>query len=264
MILEEKIRAWLEAQGYPLEMRVARQFRSRGFRVVQSEFYKDGESGLLRETDVVASAQSEADGVLIRVSFVVECKTSPDKPWVLFTAASLLAEPARIAQRAATALCHQILEAIAKQDSAQKIPMFVIHERAAHGLTRAFSSGADQTYEAAVSVAKASVATVTEADHWADKTKHDVCEVAIPIIVVGGQMFEVYLQADGETVIQRIDAGTLLWRNPIVGMPHTIIRIVTENGLEAFVDDAAASADSFLRIAKAELSRIHRGKSGTV
>jgi hypothetical protein len=66
-------------------------------------------------------------------------------------------------------------------------------------------------------------------------------------------MVEAYLWEDGDTLVRRLDAGTLLWRNPLLGMLHTIIRVVTENALDAFVDDAAASADAFLRIAKKEL-----------
>ena len=70
--MEDKIRKWLETQGYPLEMRVAREFKSHGFRVLQSEYYTDPESGASRETDVIAHVQEELDGVLTRVAFVIE------------------------------------------------------------------------------------------------------------------------------------------------------------------------------------------------
>ena len=97
--LKEKLRNWLESQGYPLEMRVARSFRRHNFRVFKSDYYKDPDSGVMRETDVRPSLQDEIHGVLGRIGFVIECKQSKDKPWVLFTGATSLADPARVVQR---------------------------------------------------------------------------------------------------------------------------------------------------------------------
>ena len=100
--MEDRIHEWLESQGYPLEMQVAREFARNGFRVLQSDYYDDFESGDSREIDVVAHMQTMIGELLVRVEFVIECKASRDKPWVLFTQHRSFADPARVAQRVAS------------------------------------------------------------------------------------------------------------------------------------------------------------------
>ena len=39
--LPERLRNWLEEQGYPLEMNVAASMRKVGARVIQSDYYED-------------------------------------------------------------------------------------------------------------------------------------------------------------------------------------------------------------------------------
>jgi hypothetical protein len=75
-----KVREWLDAQGFTLEMRTASAFRAAGFEVRQSSHYIDPETGKGREIDVVA-ADPDVLGV-VDITFVVECKSSK-KPWVL-------------------------------------------------------------------------------------------------------------------------------------------------------------------------------------
>lgn len=72
--LKGKITAWLETQGYPLEMRVASALREVGFDVSQGEYYDDPETQTAREIDVVAVKGD--DYGLLEVSVVVECKKS--------------------------------------------------------------------------------------------------------------------------------------------------------------------------------------------
>lgn len=52
--IEKEIRKWLKNQGYPLEMKVASQFRDAGFDVTLSNYYTDPENQANREIDVVA------------------------------------------------------------------------------------------------------------------------------------------------------------------------------------------------------------------
>jgi len=110
--IEEKLHTWLEAQGYPLEMRVAKAFQIAGARVIQSEYYTDPSTEESREIDVVADWQTRIDNLLVRVSFVIECKSSKDKPWILFVSPNVrLAAPARVIVAA-----YRVCEAVAKQN----------------------------------------------------------------------------------------------------------------------------------------------------
>ena len=49
--IEKRLREWIESQGYPLEMFVAVAFQSEGFRAIQSEYYADPETGVMREVE---------------------------------------------------------------------------------------------------------------------------------------------------------------------------------------------------------------------
>jgi Holliday junction resolvase len=123
-----KITAWLNEQGYPLEMRVASALQQRGYRVVQSEYFFDPESGDSREIDVVAFKQKKTNGVLFRISLLIECKRSTDKPWILFTSgATHLADPARVTQRAANSLGRHFLHEACQTPNVQDFAPILGH-----------------------------------------------------------------------------------------------------------------------------------------
>ena len=81
--LDEKVKRWVEKEGYPLEFSTAHKFKKRRFSVEQSYFAKD-ENGKAREVDVLATANVPIGRSFLRIKHVVECKWSKDKPWVLF------------------------------------------------------------------------------------------------------------------------------------------------------------------------------------
>src|SRR5687768_14769628 len=115
--LPTRLANWLESQGYPLEIEVARAFREAGFKAIQADYYIDPVSKANREIDLVAHADKYVLGLLARISFIVECKTARDKPWVLFTAPQgQLADKARVVQRAASKLGADWLHAIAAKE----------------------------------------------------------------------------------------------------------------------------------------------------
>lgn len=259
-----KIITWLDEQGYPLEMRTAATLQKRGLRVFQSQYYSDPESEDSREIDIVAFKQKEINDVLIRVSLVIECKLSIEKPWLLFTSNTTgPAKPARVAQRAANILGRHYLIAICQQDKIQGLPIWELPERAAYGVTQGFTTGKDVCYSAVTSVSKAALSIATEVDEKRKREKKAVkilrrskriCSIALPIVVVEGQLFEVFLNDRSNIEINAIENGTLLWRNPIFGAPHTIINIVTSSGFDKFTDDAIKSIDMLLDLSEKQFS----------
>jgi hypothetical protein len=86
--LKNKIRNWLDGQGYPLEMRVARAFQEVGFSVTSSEYYIDPDEKKPREIDVIASLQDVIDGVIFELVYTIECKSSKANPWICFCSAT--------------------------------------------------------------------------------------------------------------------------------------------------------------------------------
>jgi len=262
--LKTKVTTWLNEQGYPLEMRVASTLQQGGFRVVQSEYYSDPETGDSRELDVVAFKQKKLQNVLFRVSLLIECKRSTSKPWLLFTSdKKRLADPARVAQRAANSLGRHFLHEACQISDIQSLPVFSLPERPAYGVTQALTTGKDICYSSVTSVSKAALATVAELDERKEADKKgmrrllrplNICSIVFPLVVVEGRMFEVYLDDKENVEVADIDNGTLLWRNPVVGMPHTIVNIVSSSSFEQFSNEAQASIDKLFELTEKQLS----------
>lgn len=247
--MEEQIRKWLETQGYPLEMMVARLFRANRFRIVQSEYYKDADTGAQRETDITARVDHEFDGLLVRIEFVIECKSTPEKPWVLFTGGRGLADPARVAQRAASRLGSKALMQLCQRKDIQDLALFRMHEHSAYGMTQAFTTGNDVTFASATSVSKATSAEIAEVNEYSSVAS-PVCLIVIPLIVINAELAEAYLDDGGELVVARTNSGTLTWRHQLVGEPHTIIRVMRLQEVESYAADMFASCTQFFDLAR--------------
>ncbi len=260
--LKSNITKWLNKQGYPLEMRVASTLQKCGYRVVQSEYYIDPESGNSREIDIVAIVNKEIHGVLFRISLHIECKRSK-KPWILFTSANKsLAGSARVSQRAANSLGRNFLLQACRESSVQELALFALPKRPAYGVTQAFTTGKDVCYSAVTSASKAAYATVAELDEIQQRKKslvlfpraHDICSIALPIVVVEGELFEAYLSEGSSVIVNEISNSTLLWRNQVVGRPHTIVNIVSSSKFSDFANDTFAATSDFFTLTEDNLS----------
>ncbi|ASZ14131.1 hypothetical protein KTO58_03345 [Chitinophaga pendula] len=69
--LKNKVKEWLDKQGYPLEMYVAAAFQESGFKIAQSVMYVDPDSKTPREVDLVAHKTIEHSGVYISFAIVL-------------------------------------------------------------------------------------------------------------------------------------------------------------------------------------------------
>jgi hypothetical protein len=244
--LPDKLRHWLETQGYPLEMRTAAALREAGFRVVQSDYYQDPHSKQHREIDVKASVQADADGALIRVSYVFECKLTRDRPWILFTGERRLANPAAVAQRTASNLGRRFLMHLAKDATIQQLPLLTVPVRPGYGITQGFTTGKDVAYEACTSVAAAAVAIVGEADRPRAHGERKYIEIAFPVVLIDGRLFEAFINESQTLEVGELTSGNLVWRNPLGNIVHSLIHIVTASHLPQFASEAMTTAASLL------------------
>ena len=87
--LTARLLNWLESQGYLFEMSVARGFQSAGFEVSLGDPYTDFETNSPREIDVSAHRRSHTEQrAILTTSMRIECKSSRDKPWIVFLSGS--------------------------------------------------------------------------------------------------------------------------------------------------------------------------------
>jgi hypothetical protein len=89
--LESRVLGWLKEQGFPLEMEVASMAKAAGFEVSQSDYYIDPDTGEPREIDLVLSLNNLKHGFSLTYNLFVECKSSRDKPWLMFSTPNELA-----------------------------------------------------------------------------------------------------------------------------------------------------------------------------
>jgi len=85
----DKIKRYLDRQGYPHEFETLRVFRSTGFKAEHSRRLLPDDDGKRREIDVLAywgdaSQWGEGEVVSCSVYYAVECKTSVYNPWIVF------------------------------------------------------------------------------------------------------------------------------------------------------------------------------------
>jgi hypothetical protein len=254
--LKKKIYDWLNKQGYPLEMEVAKSFQKAGFHVSQSKYYMDPESGDSREVDVVASTGKSYFRRVVTIKFIVECKVSKDKPWVLFSSLEGgLPGRSNIVQRACSKLGLRILRKISDLEEIQNLPFFKQPSSIGYGATQAFTTGKDVCYSASMSVARAALASINKANEVEDDfrlilnfNRVSVFEIIFPLIVIDGRMFETMLSEKSDLIVNEIESGILLWGNPVVGRRFTIISIVNKKYLDTFCKHAKEAAEKILTI----------------
>ncbi|MFF9001641.1 hypothetical protein ACF1GW_32055 [Streptomyces achromogenes] len=249
--LEVKLRKWLATQGYPLEMRTSRVFRAHDIKVTSSDYYLDKESGDSREIDITARLPLYDQSIPTRYPAflcpVVECKSSPGKPWVLFSGGTSLHPIARVAQRFVSSFAMKRWDAYAQRINptietlASSYPLFAIESDPAYSAVRSTlgTSREDAAYGAMMSVTKAAHAV-------ANKYGQNAVQVAIPIIVVDAPIFTCKLDDDGKMQLERVDRGTITWKvgNPTFGTPHSIITVVSESALPDLCEDIKKTASS--------------------
>ena len=219
--LGEKVKDWFESEGYPLEFRVAQAFEEQGFVSHQGHYVMDESDEQAREIDVVADADVDLKGgAFIRVSHVIECKWSRDKPWVIFTnRQSRLSESACIAQTVGSMLGEAVMFCLAGESSLYALEMFRRPERGGFSGRRAFEKHDqekyDQFYRAVQGVTSAAVA---EARRY-DRPKPREFElplatvIVFPMIVVDTNLFEAYYDPRaGEVRVSEVDRLRIFWR----------------------------------------------------
>ena len=245
--IDAEVLKWLQGQGYPLEMLVAKSFRRAGFRVIQSEYYVDPDLKTEREIDLVAWRTKISSEFTARIDMSVECKASSDKPWVLFTSEDTrISRGASVAQRAASRLGHSLLRRFTDREEIRGLPLFDLPERPGYGLTQAFTSGQDVAFAAASSAAKAALHSAVQADSHTRVVPGPVVQVSFSGVVIDGRLFECFLDESENMRVEEVDSGVLLWRNPVVGEPHTIIHISTVRSLDALATAVNETASGLL------------------
>lgn len=262
--LAQKVAGWLGQQGYPLEMRTLQALLANGISTQPSWYYTDVESGQQRETDLLVSVRSTAEGrdpASVSLHAAIECK-SGDKPWVVLTSSqSSLGVTSRRAQRFHTFDRHVFSELA--RDADLVAPLLDGYRPQGYAFVRALGSSNHDPVHGAILAAVKAVAGV---QYWLRQAS-ELTEYAptrsliLPIVVVDAPLFSGALDSAGELAITEVQSATVLWRYQL-SPKHpvsSIVTIVTPEHLGRLADDMKLTVDG---LREAMLRRLAGNASG--
>lgn len=257
--LETKLAEWVKQEGFPFEMRVARAFQKAGFLITQSDYYKDPTTSASREVDVTALMNFYIKPIVIRVEFLIECKSSKNKPWVVFCGEQEeLEAPAWVANRFASRAGLKILCDYAGSKEFQSLSLFRLRAPVGYGLQQASIDGKnnhnqDVAYAAMCGVGNAARASADYFRDHLDASK--ILEFQFPVIAIEGRLFECRLSDNEEIEIKEVSFATLLWNNPIATPVHTLIDVRTDGSISSFAAECFHGTQQLLELLSEKVLR---------
>ena len=258
--IEQKIKRWLDKNGYPLEMRVARKLAELDFGVTQSHYYEDFESGKPREIDVVSRLydfQEPKNYVAIaelETFSTIECKSAKN-PWVVFceTEPNIWDIEQALSNKAGKKLLMR------SQKQLQKTVFYRWSCKAGHGVAQALGGNEDLAYTAVMSAIKAAEAKVRvsleEESEWEKNNKYtdiSLSIIVIPAVVISAPLFECRLVSQGDVEIREVQHSSLVFRYPRKTSGYKagiVVHIISESALNEFLEGLS----EFHNAAKSEL-----------
>lgn len=260
--LNEKVEQWVNTEGYPLEFRFARAFRRAGFRVFQGYYTHDPNSGTPREIDVYASIDLSKDDLLLRVSFIIECKYIVDKPWVVFTStAGHISPSACVAQTISSKLGDACLWYLAGDKLLKENSLFSAPHMPGFNGAQAFSKKNDQdrVYSTLQDVISKTFSEAKSADaSHKDETKMPrFCHVLFPVIGVDGRLFEAHYDSNSEKIkTKNVDKSRIHWRGSEKWRRHSTVDIVKVEAVECYAIEAHRSAEALLKLLDEQCQKV--------
>ena len=248
----DSIRKWIKKNGYPFEMQVAKHFRNSGFAISQSIMYRDSETNKYRETDIIAHRTKSFNGVWVNITFVIECKKSSDKPWILFVNKHLYSLQYSKYPVLASYNASRLIKRIETNNSFKSPLIFPTITNSGYNIVTAFSEKSDVAYAASQSVIKA-------CEYLVDKSNASVkkfCNIYIPIIAIEGQLYEAFLNEADEIDLNQVYCSTVISTKSFEEHNSNLISIVSSDNLKKFTDNLCTQVDEFYRIYEDDINQI--------
>lgn len=276
--LPTQVKKWVEEQGYSLEMKVAKKFQENGFTVSQFEHFVDQEAHSVRPVDVVVSLAKNIGNCKIVTKLFIECKYSAkDKPWVIVVTSDKFDEfsffsrilkgqhPSNWSniETLQGRIVAKIIQAI---DNNLGLDLFSI-KNPGYVVAESLTNQKDHAYEAIIQISKSveahdiesektykqTLQVFEDADHISPPSNIGLFfSIAIPVVVINGQLFESYLGRNNEVEVSEIHNGMVFvpYRrresNPHSQVILSPVTVVTEKYLDDYVSLIKQGIDSML------------------
>lgn len=236
--LKSRVMEWLQEEGYPLEFYTAAAFSKSNFEVTQGAHVID-KTGKARELDIIAVRSRLTNRSNFKLCRVVECKWSGDKPWVMFKDSSTVLSSIQIANLISSKSGEALTWAMASDESITDLPIFSSSGLSFSG--RQALGKSDLFYQAVQGVVTNSISLARQYDEIYP-TEHPDKEVtvfvALPTIVVSGELFEASYQADNDEVkLESVKHSRLYWQGNEGRHSGVVIDIITKDYLSDFLNE---------------------------
>lgn len=225
-----KVTEWLMKTGYPLETRIA---RSIGHPVSLGRFYRDADTGVWRETDVVATLMaSDCNGQVV-VSFVIEAKNT-DSPWVIHLGNRQFRKDEDLVQT-----LHHVAEhaGVGNLTGVWSHPLLTYAGDTGYRLA-AMSKNADknEAWDALMQLMSAVRGLQAEAAERHAGGSTPVVELFVPILVTSGPLLTASMNASGEVLVEPVTRHLLVSQLPPDGQVRAVW-IVQKDGIDTMARD---------------------------
>jgi hypothetical protein len=201
-----------------------------------------------REINVLASRVVQNEYVSSRVSIVVECKWSRDKPWVIFT--SRLGRSSwqeKVAYGVSSPLGAAALWNLMHDDLLRQLRFFEASRRVGFSGRQVFSDKHDLFYATIQGIVSAAI-SYARADQTVPQTNKNArggAHVVFPLVVVDAPLFEAYFEG-GDVKVEAVESIQVQWRGSDVVSAPVIVEIVTAAALPGYIDMIANHAEGLL------------------
>lgn len=249
---DKKVFDWLSKEGYTLEMKVAKKFQERDFIVNSSVFYQNIDGTNSNEIDILTykSIWYKEKSAFFTVIFLIECKYSKDKPWILFKSNNDYPSNSEIVFQNANDNGQIALLELANNEKIQKNFLFNLECPLYYGVTRAFENKNDLAYSAMMKICNAVDSKTYYMSEGRGAMSVDSIEIVFPIIVIDGSLYETYLDEDSELELNRIQFGKLIHYNPSLRNQKYFIDIVSFENIDNYIDKLSNAVSSFFEESK--------------
>jgi hypothetical protein len=268
--LEGKVASWLRDQGYPLEMEAAWISKSKGFDISQSDYYLDPEINQPREIDLVLKANRFTDRFNLEYSLFVECKSSRDKPWLLFSTENELVGTVGKEDRSLHALTlysafisndlggDLLLQSTFDGNLQRLYPRLDTEPTLGYGMTQAFSKETEVPFKALMSATKAALFYVKR---FGTLGLSIPFLFATPVVVIDVPLLSVvYTPGSPDLDIREVRRGLLHWKHVVAGRSRIGVYIVNRAEIDSFMNDCYESATWWINANDEKLAAIYSKK----
>ncbi|QTE23174.1 hypothetical protein [Polaribacter cellanae] len=240
---EASLKKWILKNGYPFEMKVANLFQKKGFKITQSILYKDIDTNKYRELDIIAYYGKIINGVSFNFSFVIECKKSTDKPWIVFKNDNLINSKLNRFKPFATRNAEILFENSNVNENLQFNNIFPDINSAGYNVVIAYRDSKDIAYNSSLSLLKA----CNYIKNKFNDSNLRQCNFYIPLIIIEGELYDARLNIKEEIDFELVDFSIFMNTKIFNEKDSTTITIASSKNLGHFIDDLKNSLNLFFK-----------------